>query len=194
MSFSNIHSAITAIFNRNTSRNLAFREFARADAWPLLCATQHPEFNRFLLWHAPDQIGGLMPQVDKLLREHQLQRAVVLSAVDRDGGAWRGLCVLKPFRDGVEMSLYIHPNAWNSGLVFMAGCAIIELLLQHFPKQSIYNRVMPENRKMVRINQGYGFEDIGEDRETHASGDPIGLAVYRLNRERWKLFQGIAAY
>lgn len=194
MTFTSLHKDVTSLFNSHTSRNLAFREFARADAWPLLTATHNPEFNRFLLWGAPSEIGEMMPQVDKLLREHQLHRSVVLSAVDRDSGAWKGLAILKPFKDGIEMSLYIHPSAWNSGLVFMSGCAIIELLLKHFPDRPIYNRVMPDNRKMKRINLSYGFEKIDDTDEAHTSGERKPLEIYRLNRERWKLFNGVEGY
>lgn len=194
MSFATLHQQVASLFNHHTSRNLAFRSFARADAWPLLSATHNPEFNKFLLWDAPDGIQTMMIQVEKLLREHQLSRCVALSAVDRDNGSWKGLGLLKGFRDGIEMSLYLHPCAWNTGLVLMSGCAIIELLLQEFPDQPIYNRVIVGNRRMARINMSYGFEKIDEVEDTHANGEVRRLDVFKLDQAKWKLFEGIAPY
>jgi RimJ/RimL family protein N-acetyltransferase len=194
MSFSVLHQQVASLFNHHTSRNLAFRTFARADAWPLLTATQNPDFNRFLLWDAPKDISVMMIQVEKLLREHQLSRCVALSVVDRDNGSWKALGLIKGFRDGVEMSLYLHPCAWNTGLVLMSGCAIIELLLQQFPEQPIYNRVIVGNRRMARLNISYGFEKMDEVQDVHANGEARILDVFKLNRNKWKPFDGIASY
>ena len=194
MSFSTTHQSFVQMFHHHTSKNLAFRDFARADAWPLLVATQNPEFNKYLLWGAPGVMPQMAPHVDKLVREHALKKAVVLSAVDRDSGAWKALLILKPFRDGVEMSLYVHPLAWNTGLVFMSGCAVIELLLKNAAGTPIYNRVMPDNRKMKRINVSYGFEKIDDTSEGHTSGEQKALEVYRLNVEKWKEFDELATY
>ena len=194
MSFVNLHQQVASLFNRHISKNLAFRNFSRADAWPLLTATHNPDFNKFLLWDAPDGIEAMMVQVEKLLREHELSRCVALSAVDRDNGSWKGLVLLKGFRDGIEMSLYLHPNAWNTGLVLMSGCAVIELLLQHLPNQPIYNRVIVGNRRMARINVSYGFEKIDEVQDFHANGEVRNLDVFKLNQDKWKLFEGISSY
>lgn len=194
MSFPLLHQQISHLFNHHTSRSLAFRNFARADAWPLLNATENPEFNKFLLWDAPDHISTMMIQVEKLLREHQLSRLVALSLVDRDDGNWKGLCLLKGFRDGIEMSLYLHPSAWNTGLVLMSGCAVIELLLQEIPDKPIYNRVIEGNRRMERINLKYGFEKIDIVEDTHANGERRKLDVFLLNPDKWKLFEGISPY
>ena len=194
MSFAPLHQQLSALFNNHISRNLAFRTFSRADAWPLFNATTHPDFNRFLLWDAPQDISGTMIQVEKLLREHNLFRCVAISLVDRDSGAWKGMAILKGFRDGVEMSLYLHPCAWNTGLVLMSGCAIIELLTQNLPEHPIYNRVIVGNKRMVKINLNYGFEQIDEVTDTHANGERRNLDVFKLNVDKWRLFDGLSSY
>lgn len=194
MSFTLLHQEISDLFNHRTSRSLAFRSFARADAWPLLSATQHPDFNKFLLWDAPGDISRMMVQAEKLLRDHQLSRCVAVSLVDRETGTWKGLTILKGFRDGVEMSLYLHPSAWNTGLVLVSGCAVIELLMQQFPDQPIYNRMILGNRRMERINLGYGFEKLDQVEDIHSNGETRTLDVFRLDQKKWKMFEGVGVY
>lgn len=194
MHFPHFHQKIAELFHNHTSKNLAFRDLSRADSWPLLDATTHPEFNRFLLWDAPKDINCALVQVEKLIRQHQLFRCVAISIVERQSGTWKGMAVLKTFRDGIEMSLYIHPDAWNTGIVFSAGCAIIELLFQHFPNTVIYNRVIVGNRRMYKINVSYGFEPTDQVGDEHANGEPRVLDVFRLNVDKWKTFDGIAPY
>lgn len=188
------HTNLLAALEAHTSSSLAFRPLARSDGWPLFVATRNPEFNRFLLWNAPDDIHKLMPQVEKLLRDHNLKNMVALSLVERDDGVWRGMAIIKPFREGMEMSLYLHPSSWNKGHVLSSGCAIIELIRKADPNMPIYNRVKTGNRKMARLNTTYGFEVVDRMDEPHADGSLWDLDVYRLDPSKWQPFTKIAAY
>lgn len=190
----NTHTSLLGALEAHTSSSLAFRPLARSDGWPLFVATRNPEFNRFLLWNAPDDIHRLMPQVERLLRDHNLKNLVALSLVERDDGAWRGMAIIKPFREGLEMSLYLHPSSWNKGHVLSSGCAIIELIRKADPTMAIYNRVKAGNRKMARLNTTYGFEVVDRMDEPHSDGSLWDLEVYRLDPLKWQSFTKMAPY
>lgn len=182
------------LFNHRYAKNVAFRDFARADAFPLFQATRDPDFNRFLLWTAPPAEADILPQADKLLRQATLHTAVVLSMCEKDTGTWVGLALLKPFRDGVELSLYLHPKVWNIGAVFTCGRAIIEVVFDRLPQTPVYTRVRPGNRRMEKICRAYRFEPTAPSQAEHAVDGVIGLDVYRLTRERWDRFEEVRAY
>jgi RimJ/RimL family protein N-acetyltransferase len=194
MDFSGIHTDLADLFERHSSRTVAFRPFARSDVFPLFVATRNPEFNRFLVWSPPDRLAQLAPQVDKLVRDHQQRRSLSYSIVEHETGAWRGFVILKGFRDGVEMSLYLHPLAWNTGIVMSVASAVIELLSTQDPTRPIYNRIKVDNRKVSRLNTSYGFDRIGEDQINHEDGHVIPLSVFQLYPHKRKAFQGLSPY
>lgn len=173
------------IFERHYANKIAFRPINRCDAFPLFVATRDQNFNAFLLWDTPNEEIQTIEQIDKLIRENTLRRVVALSICDRMTGAWWGYVVIKPFRDGAELSLYLHPSVWNKGIVFAAGCAAIELIMLAAPDAPIYNRVHESNVRMRKICRGYGFEKVDEEDMTHTSGHDLKVEVYRLNKDKW---------
>lgn len=187
-------SRLKPLFNHRYARNITYRTMARADAFPLFQATQDPEFNRFLLWTAPLQERDVLPQVDKLLREATMEKTLVLSMCEKDTGTWLGLGLLKPYRDGLELSLYLHPKRWNTGSVFVCGRGIIEVVFEAFPELPIYVRMHPKNRRMERICQAYRFEQTEGDTAQHATMGPLDLVVYRLEKSSWEQFTEVQPY
>lgn len=186
--------ALKPLFDRHLSRNIAFRDLARCDAFPLFSATQDEAFNRFLLWPAPIEERDILPQIDRLVRDHNLGKMLVISVCAKVTGMWHGMVLIKPFRDGLEMALGLHPNVWNRGVVFKAGQAVIEIIRQHLPQAPLYVRVRPENTRMVRILDRYGFTAIDKTQETHATGIQVNLDVYLLHPENWVPYEGVSSY
>ena len=194
LSGSALFPQLAGVFDQYISKNITFRPLARCDAFPLYVATQHPEFNQYLLWSAPQQEAEIVPQIDKLLREQTLRRAMITSFCDKSTGLWKGLTALRPFRDGVEMGLWLHPSAWNTGIVLTAGRAVIEILTQKVPSLPIYNRVMPDNTRMLRICKSYGFEKTDTVFDTHANGHQAEFDLLTLNTDKWVPFKDVVTY
>lgn len=193
MSLMKIHTKIGQLFDRHWSKDVAFRVLTRSDIFPLFLATRHADFNRSLLWSAPETENELAPQVDKLIREHQLQRSVALSVVGRNDGIWKGFIVLKSFRDGIEISMYLHPSTWGRGTVLSAGLALTGLLEKEFPELPIYNRVKESNEVMHKVNQHLGYIKIDKDVLSHNHGHDVIVDVYRY-QAGYRALKGIGEY
>lgn len=189
-----LSAGLSGVFDRHRAKNVTFRALARCDAFPLYEATRNEEFNRFLLWSAPSMEDEILPQVDKLLREVTLRRAVVVSLCDKQTGLWRGAASVRPLRDGVEMGLWLHPNAWNTGIVLTAGRMVIEVLRATWPTVPIYNRVLPDNKKMRRICLSYGFEKVDAVTAVHENGHELEFDLFQLNPDKWKVFDEVTPY
>jgi len=187
-------SRLHFVFDLHVSKRVAFRPLARADAFPFFQATQHPDFNRYLLWHAPKTEAEFLPRIDRLLRETMMNQAVVLSICDRNTGTWLGTAVIKPLRNGLEVGLLIHPSRWNTSTVFAAGQGVVEILLRRLPETEIYMRVRRGNVKMEKIARKFCFEPIAEEALPHVDGSSHPVDVYRLNKEKWTEYNGLDGY
>ena len=187
-------SQLKKAFSHRLARNITYRSLARADAFPLFQASRDPEFNRYLLWNAPLLDRDMLPQVDRLLRESTMEKALALSMCEKDTGTWMGLGVLRPFRDGLELSLYIHPARWNTNTVFTCGRGIIEVVFEHGDQTPLYVRMHPQNRRMERICLAYRFERVDGEQAQHATQGPLDLNVFRLDKERWERFADVEPY
>lgn len=186
--------ALRHVFESTYAKKVAFRPFSRADGFPLFEATRHPDFNRNLLWAAPDTEHEIFQQVDKLIREHTLGRALVFSVSDRPTGTWQGLLRVKDYEDGVELSLYLHPDTWHRGFVVTVGSATIELIFRHHPKIPVYLRVMPTNERMLKVCELNNFEHIRNETDFHPQQGEKELKVWRLTKERWAGFNHLVDY
>lgn len=185
MSIDALVNRLGSIFEYRYSNRIAFRSLSRSDAFPLFMATREAQFNAFLLWKTPEQEGETVAQVDKLIRENTMRRLLALSICERSTGTWWGYTVWKPFKDGAELSLYLHPCVWNTGVVFASGCAAIDIVMKSCPDMPIYTRVHQNNIKMRKICIGYGFEKTGTDTLTHGEGHEVVVDVFMLDKSRW---------
>ena len=194
MNNSLVISRLKVLFNGVQAQRAVFRTVAKSDVFPLFLATEHEDFNRFLLWPAPVTHKEITPQIEKLIKESDLNRIVALSLCDRDTGAWNGLVRLTPFRDGLELGMWLHPGVWNKGLIVTSGKAVIQLVLDKAPETPIYNRIMVGNEKARRLTLSYGFEKIEELEEIHNNGHKIPLEIFKLNPEKWHQYNKLEFY
>lgn len=185
---------LSSVFDHHYAGRLSFRPLARSDAFALFQASQDPDFTRYLLWSSPSEEVQTVAQVDRLIRETMLRNAIVFSICRKPSGEWLGYAALLPFRDGVEMGVAIHPQFWNTRVVFTASSAIVQVLMKMFPGAPIYNRVSPENSRMRRICEAYGFEKVDQVEVPHKAGHTVPLDVYLLNPELVKTFDPIRQY
>lgn len=191
---SSVLDVLRPAFDSHFAKTVVFRVFTRSDGWPLWDATQHPQFNKNLLWRAPLTQEEMFQQVDKLVREHVLGRALVLSICHRPTGAWQGLLKVRPFRDGVEASFYLHPDVWGRGLAVTAGPAFTQVIFDRLPDLPIYVRVMPTNDRQLHLCRFYRFERLDTEYEDHPQEGRKELQVWRLDRERWATYRHVTAF
>lgn len=170
------------LFSHRYARSVVFRDVARCDGFALFEATRNPEFNRHLLWPAPAEEGAIFVQIDKLIREHTLGNALILSLCDRKTGTWLGLARIQAWSDGVEFGLYMHPDTWSKWAPVTAGDAILQVLLDEFPDLPVYIRMRGENERMKRFVDYGHFEPEPQCEAIHAVEGPILLDVYRHRR------------
>ena len=190
-----IISTLSPVFDHHYTGKIVFRNMSRADGFPFFTATRDPAFNRFLLWSAPEEEAQIFLQVDKLIRQNTLKAMIVQSICKKTTGEWLGYLICKPFRDGVEIGLALHPVVWNTGVVFTVGSTVIEMIVRTLSGVPIYSRVTPANKKMHRVCQSYGFEKIGEATEDHATtGAPMHFDVCVLNMDKWNPFENVQQY
>lgn len=177
------------------AKNVVYRPLARSDAFFLFQATQeHPEFNEYLGWHKPETLQEVLIQIDKMMRQTVLNQAYAFSLSDRQTGKWAGISVLRPYRDGVEISLYIHPAYWSKGAALAAGSGLIECVFNTF-NIPLYGRAMAGNKRILRIYDHYGFERIpGDETAPHTTKGMVTLQVYTLSKERWKPYSGLKTF
>jgi RimJ/RimL family protein N-acetyltransferase len=188
-------STMSAALESYTIKGVLFRPLARCDAFPLFDATRNPDFNRHLLWSAPETEQQAPVQVDKLIRQNTLQNVVAQSICKKSTGEWLGYLLFKPFKDGVELGIALHPRTWNTRLTLTAITALIQTTIDALPGTPIYSRVLPANKRMRKICLFYGFELAGEAKELHTTtGDPMNFDVFLLNQGSWKTIRDGASY
>lgn len=176
-------SQVQSLFNHVRVVHHMFRPLARADAYPLFqAASSTPEFNRYLLWPTPKDPQEVQIQVDKLIREQTMERAAPFSLVDRDTGYWKGMCVFRPYLDGVEISTYLHPNEWARGTIVATGSCMFQALLEQFPDSPVYVRVRLGNRPMLKICRVHKLQELEQDVGSHPVEGQVPLRVFRLDR------------
>ncbi len=187
-------SQIQTLFNHVHVGELVFRPLARSDAFPLFqAAASTPEFNRYLLWPTPSTPEEVQTQVDKLIREGIMERSASFSLSDKDTGAWKGLCVYKAYREGIEMSSYLSPKEWATGTIVLSGKCMIQSLMTQF-NLPVYVRVRPGNQSMLKICRYNQFFEEEGDSAVHPLEGQVPLQVFKLDPDRWPQFDGVQAY
>lgn len=184
----------TKICNHTYVKNISYRPLARSDGFPLFQAATHPEFNQFLVWNTPTHVDEAILQIDKLLREVEMRKAVAISICEKDLGTWWGVSVLRPFRGGIEISLYLHPLVWSKGISLTAGRGIIASIFDAYPDTTVFGRAIEGNTRIIRIYEHYKFEPTNHDRAVHVTRGELQVPVYQLTIDRWKTVSELKHY
>ncbi len=189
-----LHQLQNLICDHKYTQEIVYRPLCRSDAFFLYqAASSTPEFNRYLLWNTPNNLADVLIQIDKLLRQTQLDQSYSFSLTDRATGSWLGFTVLKPYRDGIEMSSYIHPQYWNKGIVVTSSKGLVQCIFDH-QDAPLYSRTLAENAPMVHIYNAYGFVLDAPDVAYHATKGKYDLLVFRLDKEVWPGYDGVFSF
>jgi RimJ/RimL family protein N-acetyltransferase len=173
------------IINNTYYKNISFRSIAKNDVFPLFVATRDENFNRFLLWPRPVEINEIYPEIDKLLRQNIKNDLLVISLCEKDTGKWLGVLKFTPYKDGFEITVWIHPDGWNKGVVINSAPPIVQIFQSNYKDIPLYVRVYPENIPMKKILRKYGFVLQSALAEKMTTGEPVTLELYSLDKNKW---------
>lgn len=175
------------------TEQLTFRHFTKSDIFPLFEATKNKEFNTKLWWNINNQ-DDLMIEALKLIREHDMDQSVVISACEKITGKWVGLIKFTIYKDSITMSLWLHPDYWNSRIPIRCAESAIEIVFQNTQLSHIYARITkdyPTMEKMVTLNKFKWFE---ETQVQHTQGHIVQSNTFRLLKEDWNRKTQICIY
>lgn len=176
---------IQNLFQNYYTEDFIYRPFVKSDTFPLFDATKNPEFNRYLLWNAPKDIAELTEQTEMLLREQLMNKHLLISACDLISGEWAGFIKLTPFEDGIELSLWMHPNYWQNKNYFQIVYGILHLFFTKLSLPFIYVKTHIDNIKMQKIMKGYHFQHCRQTYLTHQNQQQLLFDIYRLEKNIW---------
>lgn len=172
-------------FNHISSKNIVFREFTRSDGFPLFTATQNPDFNKHLLWVAPEKEQDIFIRTDKIIRENTLNEAIILSVCDKYTGTWVGLVRINKHLDGLEMGILLHPNYWGGKTFASAVGPVLECTFKNCPDIPVYIRTSSKNEKTQSLAVFYQFEKQDElTEEIHPIYGTITAYTYKYNDKK----------
>lgn len=157
------------VYNNFYSENISFRNLSKSDLFPLFKATENPSFNKYLTWGAKDE-PHLNIEIKRLLNEAQLNRAVVISICDKYTGTWGGFFKLIPHDDALEVSLWVHPNFWNSKFSIKSFAIALQIAFEYGAVNKIYGRIVKENIAIKRVTNLLGFQYLEDIFIEHENG------------------------
>jgi ribosomal-protein-alanine N-acetyltransferase len=167
------------------TERLALRPFAFADIWPLWEATRDPGFNRQLRWHAPSTAEDLGLRLERFLAQFKRGELAALSALQRKTGQWVAMYRFTPWRDGLEMGLWIHPAYWRDGIGSELTRLAILIAFSETAVSALYACVQPGNLAAQRVLQKVGLVQQERCVTPHESGAPLDTLVYVMTRQAY---------
>lgn len=177
---------IKNIYENYYGENFVFRPFLKADTFTLMDATKYPAFNEHLAWDSPEDVATMAEQVEYLLREARMGKLLPISICEKDRGSWIGFFKFAEFREGVEMTMWYHPNYWSSLTLFNSAHAIIDTIFEHTDIEKIYLQTKVDNIKLKKLAKGNGFTFVDNTKMQHQRGHILDLEVYQVTPEQWR--------
>lgn len=190
----NIINQLKTSFLNYKTETLVFRPFVKSDCFPLYIATQSPGFNDKLWWSKPNTPEDLMVEVLKLIREHDMNQSVVISTCDKNTGKWAGVVKFTAYQDSITMSLWLHPDYWNSRTPIRCAESAIEIIFSNTNLPHIYARITKDYPVMEKIVSLNGFEYFEETTVQHAEGHYLKSNTFKLSRENWQRKTKVSSY
>ena len=156
-------SALERRASYHYSDRLCMRPVALTDAWPLWQATRDDRFNTHLLWEQPGRELDVFERVEHMHELARRNEVLTLSCTLRESGRWAGVFRYAPLRDGLETSLWIHPDFWAvPGLATEFGRLGLHLGFAEGGAQRLYARSLTENRAVHKLMKPSGFLPIDQ--------------------------------
>jgi len=171
--------------NHHYSERLALRSIALSDAWPLFEATQADGFNEHLLWQRPEHHLPVFERIESIIEQAQSGKIAAIAAVARKTGQFAALYRFAPFADGVEMSLWTHPEFWGGGFGTETTRLAVQAAMAESDTKRLYARSMNENKPAHRVLEKVGLKpsDLGSIRDE--SGSEWHYMTYKIDRADW---------
>lgn len=158
-----------------------FRSFVKADAFPLFEASQNEHFNRFLSWSKSQSLDDTVLQVKKLLREESLNQSVTFSILAKKSGTWAGFLRWIPYKDGLALSFWLHPNFWGGHASKELLHCIFDIVFKSTALTNLYALIQPENRPSIRLVKNKGMLHVESTQVVHQDGTALLCHVYHAD-------------
>lgn len=161
---------------------------SRSDIYPLFVATKNENFNKNLLWGAPEDEESMIKEAEKLLRQSVLNQMAVISISEKNTGKWVGLVKFEDFKDGLEIGLWIHPDYWGSGIALATAYSSVEVVLSHKEVNKIYCATRQDNIVVQKMARKLDFTEIERGIKQHKDGREVSYVAFLLKKEdyRWQ--------
>jgi RimJ/RimL family protein N-acetyltransferase len=184
---------LKSIINNYNVGNVAFRNFAKSDVFPLIRATTNENFNKYLTWN-PRNEEDMILEVKRLMNEERQNKSISISICEKYTGTWAGFIKFIPYLEGLEISLWIHPDFWNTKTSYVSSAMAIQIVLEQTTIEKIYCRISNENIAVKRLVDAFGFNYIEQTEVVHEDGQLILLNRYDLINKDFKLSRVLNEY
>lgn len=165
------------------SERLCLRPVALTDAWPLWHATRDERFNAHLLWEQPARELDVFERIEHMHELARRNEVLTLSCTWRQSGQWAGVFRYAPFADGLETSLWVHPDFWAvPGLATEFGRLGLHVGFMESAAERLYARSLVENRAVHKLMGPSGFVALDRGALTDEAGRQRDYVLYRIDR------------
>jgi RimJ/RimL family protein N-acetyltransferase len=185
---------IKGSFDFYRTTNLTFRNMSRSDIYPLFIATKNENFNKNLLWGAPENEVIMIMEAEKLLRQSTLNQMVAISIAEKDTGKWVGLVKFEDFKDGLEIGLWIHPDYWGSGIALSTAYSSVEVVFSHSKVNKIYCATRQDNIVVQKMAKKLNFTELERGIKQHKDGREVAYVAYMLEKKNYQWQNSIIRY
>lgn len=160
-----------------------FRPLVEADSARLYDASRHPEFNRYIPIARSRDVAHATRQVQDMLATQSSGRLAVMACVrGTDFDNWSGILRVSPWRDGLEMGLWAHPDAWGGNGSRIARLAVA-VGFHGCATPCVYAKADHRNRAGQRVLEYCFMRRIGRAEAPTESGERLSGDEWVVSRE-----------
>lgn len=167
------------------SERLCLRPVALTDAWPLWEATRDPRFNAHLLWAQPSLEIDLFERIEQMHELARRNQVLTLACTWRSSGCWAGVFRYAPMADGLETSIWLHPNFWTEpGLATEFGRLGLHVGFMEGGVSRLYARSLADNKAVHKLMGPSGFSPLEDGTLVDEAGLERKYVLYGIDRAR----------
>ena len=170
-----------------------FRPLVEADAERLYEASRNPDFTRYIALAPARDLEHAIAQVRDLLAAQAFGDSAAFACVRHDDlERWCGILRVTPWRDGLEMGLWAHPDVWGGTGTRMARLAVA-VGFTGCTTPVVYAKADHRNRGGQRVLEYCFMSRIGPAQADTESGARLVGDEWMVRREVFERSMRLAA-
>ncbi|MCP5264640.1 MAG: GNAT family N-acetyltransferase [Burkholderiaceae bacterium] len=168
------------------SDTLGFRPIHRDDVAWLWDATRNPLFNRFLTWTQPESMSEAAEQIDALLAANESREVAAFACFPiGDPTRWAAIYRFTPWKDGLEMGLWTHPDFWGSGWGTRIATLAVNAGFEATAAHTMYAKTANENHPAQAVLRKCGLVPGGAASAPTNDGRLLVGTEWSIGRARY---------